>query len=219
VGGLETYSIDVRFLSATNRDLEAEVDRGTFRKDLFFRLNGISFTIPPLRERAGEIEGLARDLLAEASRRAGRSAPAIGSEVLELFRVYPWPGNVRELRNVMERALVLCGDGAIGLAHVPVEKMSAHFGRRLQGPLPKPVAPGPRLVEVPPPQQPTAAGSLRSEVEAFERQRIVDALSACAGNQAEAAKILRISRRTLVKRLAAYDIPRPRKRASRGAAP
>jgi DNA-binding NtrC family response regulator len=137
--------------------------------------------------------------------------------VLELFRVDPWPGNVRELRNVMERALVLCGDSAIGLAHVPVEKMSAHFGRRLQGPLPKPVAPASPVAEVP--AADPAAGSLRSEVEAFERQRIVDALSACAGNQAEAAKILRISRRTLVKRLAAYDIPRPRKRVSRGAVP
>jgi DNA-binding NtrC family response regulator len=137
--------------------------------------------------------------------------------VLELFRVYPWPGNVRELRNVIERALVLCGDGAIGLAQVPVEKMSAHFGRRLQGPLPKPVAPTPPLAVVAAPDG--AGNSLRSEVEAFERQRIVDALSACAGNQAEAAKILRISRRTLVKRLAAYDIPRPRKRANRGAVP
>src|SRR6266852_3273128 len=105
VGALKPLPIDVRFVAATNRDLELEVQRGSFRKDLFFRLNGISFVIPPLRERVGEIEGLARRLIGEACQRMGRAEePELSPEVLALLQQYPWPGNIRELRNAIERA-------------------------------------------------------------------------------------------------------------------
>ena len=216
VGGLKPYAIDVRFIAATNRDLEGDVERGTFRKDLFFRLNGISFTIPPLRERSGEIAELARAFLREACRRAGVPEPALSAGVVEALRGYAWPGNVRELRNVIERAVALCGGGPIALEHLPMEKLAARFAAR---------APGsgavarayvhPRAADGVLPQQ-----ALRGAVEDFERQRIVDALEATAGNQVKAAKLLQISRRTLVKRLTAYDIPRPRKgTAPAGGAP
>jgi DNA-binding NtrC family response regulator len=206
VGGLKPYAIDVRFVAATNRDLEAEVERGTFRKDLFFRLNGISFTIPPLRERENEIAGLSQALLRDCCRRAGISEPELRADVLSALRAYAWPGNVRELRNVIERALALCGGEPITLAHLPMEKLTAHFATR---------APGSRSIAraygQPQPAEGPASHDLRGAVEEFERQRIVDALQATAGNQVKAATILNISRRTLVKRLAAYDIPRPRK--------
>jgi two-component system, NtrC family, response regulator AtoC len=222
VGALKPLPIDVRFVAATNRDLELEVQRGAFRKDLFFRLNGISFVIPPLRERVGEIEGLARGLIREACQRMGRSKePELSAEVLALLQQYPWPGNIRELRNVVERAVLLCTGDRLELSHLPAEKMSAHFAARRTGHAAGPgqMAAAP-LAPLPPP--PILRGpallpaELREQLAEAERHRIVEALSKCAGNQTEAAQALGISRRTLVKRLAAFNIPRPRKRHGTG---
>ena len=221
VGGLKPRPIDVRFLAATNRDLELEVLKGTFRQDLFFRLNGVTLTIPPLRERVSEIEPLARAFVAQFCARSGRSpAPAISTEALELLKRYSWPGNIRELRNVIERAVLLCPSGSITLEHLPVEKMRA---TRLPPP-PSDPTPPPRL---PPPAPATTASSgepppptwreedgsmdVRREIAQLERRRILDALDRCAGNQTQAATLLGISRRTLVNRLDAYAIARPRK--------
>src|SRR5206468_3328861 len=122
---------DVRFLSATNRDLEAEIERGTFREDLFFRLNGIMLVVPPLRERPSEIEPLAKLFISEICRLERReSVPELSADALALLMRYYWPGNVRELRNVIERAVLLGDGGAITTAHLPSEKMSARFPRR-----------------------------------------------------------------------------------------
>jgi DNA-binding NtrC family response regulator len=187
VGGLVARPIDVRLIAATNRDLEAEARKGTFRQDLFFRLNGISLTVPPLRERRDEIAPLARMFAARAAERMGRPAPEISAAAIEALGRHAWPGNVRELRNVMERAVVLLDAGAIGPEHLLLSAA---------------ITPGA-----------AAAGQgLRSELAASERQRIVDALEACAGNQTQAAAMLGMSRRTLVVRLSEYAIPRPRKR-------
>src|SRR3954447_12965871 len=218
VGAVRPTEIDVRFVAATNRDLELEVQRGSFRKDLFFRLNGISFVIPPLRERLDEIEGLARLLVSDACRRMGRAAePELSPEVLALLRQYPWPGNIRELRNVIERAVLLCADSTLTLAHLPAEKMSSHFAARKPdyGPAPLATPLPPLAVPSPLPAllrgSPKAPAELREQLAQAERQRIVDALTRCAGNQTEAAISLGISRRTLVKRLSTFNIPRPRK--------
>jgi two-component system, NtrC family, response regulator AtoC len=216
VGALKPLPIDVRFVAATNRDLELEVQRGSFRKDLFFRLNGISFVIPPLRERVGEIEGLARSLVSEACRRLGRGKePALSAEVLGVLQQYPWPGNIRELRNTIERAVLLCTGDRLELSHLPAEKLSSHFAARRtpHAPAQSPLAvPPPALLRVPP----LAPAELREQLAQAERQRIVDALTRCAGNQTEAAQQLGISRRTLVKRLSEFNIPRPRKRQGTG---
>jgi two-component system, NtrC family, response regulator AtoC len=214
VGALKPLPIDVRFVAATNRDLELEVQRGAFRKDLFFRLNGISFVIPPLRERVGEISGLARSLVAEACQRLGRSnEPELSPEVFGLLQQYPWPGNIRELRNVIERAVLLCTGDRLELSHLPAEKMSSHFAARKTAHAP--TAPAAPLLPVPSPPALLPA-ELREQLAQAERQRIIEALSKCAGNQTEAALALGISRRTLVKRLATFNIPRPRKRQSTG---
>src|SRR5216683_2386679 len=218
VGALKPLPIDVRFVAATNRDLELEVQRGSFRKDLFFRLNGISFVIPPLRERVGEIEGLAGRLIGESCRRMGRAKePELSPEVLALLQQYPWPGNIRELRNAIERAVLLCTGDRLELAHLPAEKMSSHFAARrtLHAPA---SPPGPPAPLAPPALRgaPLVPAELREQLAEAERQRIVEALSRCAGNQTEAAQALGISRRTLVKRLAAFNIPRPRKRQGTG---
>ena len=124
VGGLSPRKIDVRFIAASHRDLEAEVASGRFRQDLYFRLNGITLEIPPLRDRKKEIEALTTSFIADACRRsARRDVPHVGCEASQLLLSYPWPGNIRELRNVVERAVLLCTGSRILPEHLPVEKM------------------------------------------------------------------------------------------------
>ena len=141
VGGLRPIPLDVRFIAATNRDLESEITRGTFRQDLFFRLNGATLVIPPLRERTQEIPNLARAFASQGARQMNMdTTPSIAPEALEVLLTYSWPGNIRELRNMIERAVLLCGRGPILPAHLPLEKMRATFG--VQPPAPAaPTAP------------------------------------------------------------------------------
>jgi DNA-binding NtrC family response regulator len=187
VGGLTAQSIDVRFIAATNRNLEAEVARGAFRQDLYYRLNGISLVIPPLRERAAEIAPLAAQFIGNASAAAGRAALTLSPAAAALLRARDWPGNIRELRNVCERAVLLCPGQVIEPEHLSL--------------LPDAATPAP------PSSAPTA---LTADAQR-QRDEIVDALARCAGNQSRAAKLLGISRKTLVARLDAYALPRPRK--------
>ena len=197
VGALKPREIDVRFLAATNRVLEEEVDRKTFRQDLYYRLNGISLVIPPLRERRDEIESLARSFLEQSARLLGRAVPVLTSPALARLKVYSWPGNIRELRNVMERALLLCEGDQLTLEHLPVEKMRV---TALSA-----TAPPPRAAAV----MPIATEAL-DDGDRQERDRIVDALARCQGNQTRAAKLLGMPRRTFCARLKSYNIPRPR---------
>jgi DNA-binding NtrC family response regulator len=211
VGSLRPRAIDVRFLSATNRDLEAEIREGRFRQDLFFRLNGMPLRIPPLRERVEEIEGLANAFARQAAEAGRREVPVISRPVLALLKRYSWPGNIRELRNVMERAVVLASGTAITLEHLPAE---------LMGPV-VPLSQAPRgperapMVTLPPedPLETTTAstdGLFRPGM--TDRERVVAALDACEGNQTRAAQILGIARRTLIMRIEEYGLPRPRKK-------
>jgi two-component system response regulator AtoC len=209
VGGLRPKPIDVRFISATHRDLGAESSRGRFRQDLFFRLNGISLVIPPLRERPGEIEALARAFLA-AGRAPGAPEPTLSPSAVAALKAHPWPGNVRELRNVMGRALVLSGGGTIEPEHLKLDPPRP-------GSAPPPAStPAPEPAAAPAPASAPAlaggtAGPLSAAIDALEKQRILDALEQCAGNQSRVAKMLGISRGTLLSRLDAFGIPRPRK--------
>jgi len=193
VGARTPHPVDVRFLSATNRDLEAEAERGAFRQDLFFRLNGMSLTIPPLRERLDEIPHLAELFIGEASRQAGRaSAPVVSRAALEVLSRHRWPGNVRELRNVIERGVVLCSGDTLLPEHLPAKMTGAGSGSAPSSP-------------------PAEPDSLRSELGALERQRILAALEACGGNQTHAAERLGMSRRTLVTRLHEWGLTKPRR--------
>jgi DNA-binding NtrC family response regulator len=174
VGGLRALPIDVRFVAATNRDLESAIEEGAFRRDLFFRLNGVSFVVPPLRERREEIVPLAR---------AFASGTEITAEAMERLVAYEWPGNIRELRNLIERARAFAGSEPISIEHVASGLGGA--SRPHQG--------------------------LREAKRSAEAQAIVDTLAQCAGNQTHAAKLLGISRTTLVEKLERYGIARPRK--------
>jgi transcriptional regulator with PAS, ATPase and Fis domain len=196
VGGLKPRDIDVRLVSATNRDLQAEIERGAFRSDLFFRLDGVSLRIPPLRERPSEIEPLALRFVAGASAQLGRPPSPITEEALAWLFAHSWPGNIRELRNTMERAVLLAAGAPIAVEHLRA---------------------GRPVTMAPPPPPPAALpddlslAGLRGEVEAKERERIVAALGRSGGNQKEAARLLGVSRRTLIERLEQYALPRPRK--------
>jgi DNA-binding NtrC family response regulator len=194
VGSTTPRAIDVRYVAATNRDLEAEVEAGRFRRDLYFRLAGAVLEIPPLRERPSEIDVLVRRYADDAAGKIGRAAPRIGEAALAALRAHAWPGNVRELRNVIERA-VLLADDQIEVEHLPFDGSA---------PAPSAASPSPA---------PAAAGGavLADELAAVERRRIVDALEQCDGNQTKAAALLGMPRRTFVKRLEQYNIPRPRK--------
>ncbi len=202
VGGRVARDIDVRFIAATNRNLPADVAAGTFRKDLFFRLNGISLTLPPLRERRGEIRALARLFVAQICEELERERLALPDSVLALLEPHAWPGNIRELRNVIERAVVLCRGRSILPEHLPPELRS-----------PAKVARDAASNDLPAPGRPGAsrAGQLRQDLRSFEREKLLVALEQCAGNQTRAALALGISRRTMVTRLADYGIQRPHK--------
>ncbi len=197
IGGRTPRKLDVRFVAATNRDLEAEVARGGFRQDLYFRLNGVSFVVPPLRARVAEIGPLAERFLAAASQTLDRTEPLrLSPDALGYLERHSWPGNVRELRNVIERAAVLSSGDTI---------MPADLSNHITGVARSsaPAATRPSATTAP------ATGSAPEDL--AQRRRIIEALEQCAGNQTRAAKLLGISLRTLVNRLAAHDIPRPRK--------
>lgn len=216
VGGVRPQAIDVRFISATNRDLALEIKRGAFRQDLFFRLSGISFTIPPLRQRTGEIEALARSFLLQAvSQRGARAGPSLSPAALKALRDYPWPGNIRELRNVIERASVLCEGDTITPLHLGLEPMASPSSGPVAPPPSGPVSSRPQALHEEPTEDrvtlPPLTLPLRSRMGEEERKRIIEALDRCAGNQTQAAEMLGISRRTLVSRLNLYSIPGPRK--------
>ena len=136
VGALHPKTIDVRFVSATHRDLADMVKGGRFRADLYFRLNGISMTVPPLRERRDEIAKLAREFAAETCK-AGHLAPVdLPRETITALERYHWPGNIRELRNVMERAVLLCPTGAlIEPTHLPPAYRGASHAQPLRAQL------------------------------------------------------------------------------------
>jgi DNA-binding NtrC family response regulator len=216
IGARSPRPVDVRFIAATNRDLEAEVARGAFREDLFYRLNGIALTVPPLRARAAEVVDLASLFLAEACKKLDRPrAPSLSPEARSALERYPWPGNVRELRNAMERVAVLC-PGEVALPeHLPprIAARAPQPPAFPPPPPPSPSAPGAPTLTIP--ASPRAEGpgeAALADRESAERQRIMDALDQCAGNQTRAAELLGISRRTLVSRLEEYGLPRPRKR-------
>lgn len=187
VGGLEPEPIDVRFLFATNRSLEEEVANGTFRTDLYYRLNGISIQVPPLRQRKGELPALVEHFLKEAAKREEMpQPPPLTPQAYDALLAHSWPGNIRELRNVIDRAVVLSGGE-------PISEEDLHLSTSAAGA---------------PSSDPASQSLLKSERSEAEKRIILQALDECGGNQTRAAERLGISRRTLVNRLSEYGLTR-----------
>ncbi|TMB17119.1 MAG: sigma-54-dependent Fis family transcriptional regulator [Deltaproteobacteria bacterium] len=185
IGSNKRISVDVRVLSSTNRDLGGAIRAGTFREDLYYRLNVLQIQLPPLRERREDISHLAAFFLARFSQQLGKPTPALAPAACQLLEQYPWPGNVRELQNLMERAVVL----AVGAEIEP------SFFRLLlpQAATTAPESSGETL-------------ALEPAIEELERKLILRALSAADDNKAHAARLLGISERTLWYKLKRYGL-------------
>ena len=188
VGGGKPVRVDVRILSATNKDLMRCVEDGTFREDLFFRLNVIPIPLPPLRERPGDIPALVRHFSALHRTRTGQPQPVWSDGTMSLFTRYRWPGNVRELANIVERLSILYAGRTVTeedvRAVLPVDRDARTPAART--PLPDPAA-----LEV----------SLTDTLDEYERVLITRALSMASGNVAEAARKLKTDRPNLYRRM------------------
>jgi transcriptional regulator with GAF, ATPase, and Fis domain len=132
VGGEEPIAIDVRVITATNRDLEAAAAKGDFRRDLFYRLNVFPIEVPPLRERAEDIPVLVEYFVQRYARRGGKTIRTIQPRTLELLRAYDWPGNIRELQNVIERSVILTSSDVFEVDEVWLSKGTSYTASRVQ---------------------------------------------------------------------------------------
>jgi DNA-binding NtrC family response regulator len=181
VGGTKPLTVDARIIAATNQDLEKRVEENLFRRDLYYRLNVIEITMPPLKDRGDDVLFLARHFVDEFGKDTGNNVTGMGEAVERIFLSYPWPGNIRELRNVIERAVVVCDCEDILVEHLPERFQHAGIGGRLN----------PHLKEA------------HEEFEASYIQKI------CAENGFDkelVAKILGIDLATLYRKLKKYDV-------------
>jgi two-component system response regulator HydG len=183
VGGERTIRVDVRILSATNRDLAAEVARGAFREDLYYRLHIVPLRVPALRERPGDIELLVRHFLRTIAKETGKHVTGITDDALRQLAAYPWPGNVRELENAVERAIVLCDGETLGRGEFPIE-----------GPAPAAAAPA------------AANGSLDRVLADTEKRLIQEALERTGGVKTRTAELLGIKTSALYYKLEKYGL-------------
>ncbi|MBN2053367.1 sigma-54-dependent Fis family transcriptional regulator [bacterium] len=184
IGGTRNIDVDVRVLAASNLDLQAEIERGTFRKDLYYRLSVIPVWLPPLRERREDIPLLAQHFLEKYCRLENKAIKEIDSKVICLLLQHDWPGNIRELENVIERAVVICQDNRIGLDELPVELRPR---MEMESAVP--------WLEIP------ETGITLKEME----QRLIEkTLLLAEGNKSRCARMLGITRKSLYARLKAY---------------
>jgi two-component system response regulator AtoC len=199
VGGHETIKVDVRLISATNRNLEKMIEDGEFREDLYYRLNVFPINLPPLRDRLDDLPVLTSHFVTKFARQMGVSAQAPTSEGIVKLREYNWPGNVRELENIVERAMILAKGQPLAAAHLD-------FGRRAAQPLAT-AMPGSGPVVLPQAASPAEDGkSLAERLLDSERKEIIAAVEKSRGNIASAARILGINRSTLYYRLRKHGL-------------
>ncbi|MGH9446737.1 MAG: sigma 54-interacting transcriptional regulator, partial [Terriglobia bacterium] len=188
VGSERRNKVDVRIIAATHRDLQAMIEDGAFREDLYYRLAVIPLTLPPLRERPEDIPELAQHFFGRSKEKNGRPQLVMSPALLPYFSQYRWAGNVRELENVVERVVVLARDEEVTLQDLPA------FLRRETGNM--------EALEIDLPPQGIS-------LEAIEKELIVKALEKCGWNQTHAAHYLDISRKTLIYRMERHGIRKP----------
>jgi two-component system response regulator AtoC len=202
VGGIKTLKVDVRLITATNRDLEQEIARGNFREDLYYRLNVVPLQVPPLRRRRGDIPLLVTHVIKKFNERLKKSVTGIDEDALAALEAHPWPGNIRELENVLERTILFCQGDRIGRADLPRELGG---GQAEPEPSASPSAP-----MSPEDSDGAAAGSLkemvRAETSRVERELIAKALDETSGNVTQAAKLLKISRKSLQMKMKEFGL-------------
>lgn len=188
VGANDPVKVNVRLVSATNRDIEQMVKNGEFRQDLYYRLKVVTIQLPPLRQRMEDIPLLVDHFLREFAESHERAPPTVSSAVFAVFRSYAWPGNVRELKNALESMFVVDTDGRLDLDDLPEELKGLSDQRSA-------------------PIEGSLIGKPLDQVEAYY---IEQALKLTEGNREEAAKVLNIGERTLYRKIQEYDIPNPK---------
>jgi DNA-binding NtrC family response regulator len=194
VGGTKTIPVDVRVIAATNKDLEAEVKKGNFREDLYFRLAVLSIRLPPLREREEDIPLLGEHFVKKFNAELGKSVRGISGEALRQMKEYPWPGNVRELENVVYESMVMSDASAIEERDLPLRIVNwrGEAEELCDAPSEGPAKP--------------MNSAIQDLADRTERKMIEEALRATGGNRTRAAQILGISRKTLFNKMAAHGI-------------
>jgi DNA-binding NtrC family response regulator len=191
VGGVKSIKVDIRVIAATHRDLEKSVKQGIFREDLYYRLNVIPFTLPPLRGRISDIPLLTNHFMKKFNKDKKQNIKGISPEVLKCFARYHWPGNVRELENLIERMVILKGEGVIEQEDLP-EKL---LGAELPDVIPS--------IDIP-----DGGMSFNSAVSKFERELILRALKKTDWIKNRAAKLLQLKRTTLVEKMKKIQLTR-----------
>ncbi len=184
LGGSEVIHVDVRLVAATHKNLEEMIGAGTFRQDLFFRLSVVPVTLPPLRERWGDIPKLAALFLERYATKNRKDLKGFHPEVIRIFMHFPWPGNIRELENTVERAVILCQGERITLQELPPQMLPGEMRSNEQ----KKVA--------------STTPTLRD----MEREMIRATLSENDGNKSKSAKLLGIARQTLLNKIKEYGL-------------
>lgn len=179
VGGTDPIKVDVRLLVASQEDLREAVLKGTFRNDLYYRLSTITITIPPLRERKGDIPCLTEHFLDRLAEAHDKPRATVSQDVLDIFSTYDWPGNVRELENVMERAFVLSNDGVLTVDDLPAKFRTMERVRTVDG-LPS--------------------------LEDIKKKHVLTVLKTVRGNKTKAARILGVDRKTLYRMMRNWKI-------------
>ena len=182
LGGLHPVSVDIRLVAATNRDLEASMAKGSFREDLFYRLNVFTIFVPPLRDRRPDIPLLADHFVEKYATRHRKDVRRVSTRAIDVLMSYHWPGNVRELENCIERAVLVCDGGVLHAHHLPPTLQTAE----VSGTLPR--------------------QSLGAAVEAYEKDLLLDSLKIARGNRAKAARLLQTTERIFGYRLKRYGI-------------
>lgn len=182
VGGSVTIQVDVRIIAATNRDLVEMVAQGTFREDLYYRLNVFSIQMPALRERGADIMLLADYFTERFSADHGVSVSRISTPAIDALTSYHWPGNVRELQNVIERSVLLSTDGVIHSYHLPPSLQTAQTSNTHM------------------------QTGLQDAMERFEREMLIEALKETQGNMAQAARTLELTERIMALRIKKYNL-------------
>ena len=188
LGGTKTLKVDVRVVAATNQDLRAALEEGTFREDLYYRLNVVPISIPPLRQRKGDIPYLADFFLERFAREAGKNLAGITPAAMKVLADFHWPGNVRELENIIERAVVMANGERVDVGDIQLDTAPARSTAAEDG---------------------TAAPFLPAgmTLEQHEDELIREALRRAGGNKSQAARLLGVSRNALRYRLSKIGMP------------
>jgi DNA-binding NtrC family response regulator len=205
VGGIKTLKVNVRLITATNRDLEQEVKDGNFRDDLYYRLNVVPLRIAPLRERAGDIPSLVEFIIEKFNERLKKNIESIADEALDKLRSHNWPGNIRELENVLERTILFCSTERIELSDLPAEFTQGPGDRAATIPDGEATAPTP-TEQLDINGETSLKDIVRAQTSRVEKELIAKALEETGGNVTQAAKLLKISRKSLQMKMKEFGL-------------